>query len=117
MNFTVYFSVICPPEERTVSQYPAVRIYPVINTDNIGQIHNRNIPAITPIFIGECYGNMLQDVLPVFLHPQNEIVNNALLAPSPFLAAAATLDTDLVKKHILAPVMERIYALLVIIFL
>ena len=117
MNFTVYFSVICPPEEGTAGQYPAVRIYPVVNTDNIRQILYRNIPAITPFFIGERYGNMLQDVLPVFLYPRDEIVNNTLLSPSPFLAAAAALDTDLVKKHIPAPVMERIYALSAIIFL
>jgi hypothetical protein len=46
--------------------------------------------------MGERYGNVLQDVQSFLLHPRNNIFNHALLAPSPFLTTAATLDTGLV---------------------
>jgi hypothetical protein len=96
MNFAVYFAIFCLPEERAVGQCPAFRIYPVIDPDNPGQIFSGNVPARAPFFTGERYGNMLQDVLPVTIHPWDNIFNNAFLAPPPFLAASAALDTGLV---------------------
>ena len=38
MNFTVYPTVFCPEEERAVPQCPAIPIYPVVDTDNVGKI-------------------------------------------------------------------------------
>jgi hypothetical protein len=71
-------------------------IHPVVNPDDVRQIFSGNIPAIAPFFAGECERNMLQDILPVCLYPGYEIINNALLAPSPLLTAAAALGTGLV---------------------
>jgi hypothetical protein len=62
---------------------------------NFGQIPSGNIPAIAPSFVVERQGNMLQDILPVCLHPRYDIFNNALLAPPPLLTAAAALRTGL----------------------
>jgi len=73
-----------------------MRIYPVINTYDIRQIFWGNIPARASFSVGERYGNVLQDVLPVCLYPRDEIFNNTLLAPSPLLTAAAALGTGLV---------------------
>ena len=38
MNFTVNLPVLCPKEERAVPQCPAILIYPVVDTDNVGKI-------------------------------------------------------------------------------
>ncbi|MCX6692616.1 MAG: hypothetical protein NTW33_11375 [Methanoregula sp.] len=38
MNFTVNLPVVCPEEERAVPQCPAIPIYPVVDTDNVGKI-------------------------------------------------------------------------------
>jgi len=43
--------------------------------------------------------NMLQDVLPVFPYPWDDIFNNPFLAPAPLFAAAAALHTVLVSCH------------------
>ena len=38
MNSAVYLPVFCPEEERAVPQCPALLIYPVVDTDNVGKV-------------------------------------------------------------------------------
>jgi len=60
------------------------------------QILKFDIPPVMPLSVGKRYGNVLQNILAVLLYPRDEIVDNTLLTPSPFLATPSALSAVLV---------------------
>jgi len=61
------------------------------------QILKFDIPPVMPLSVGKRYGNVLQNILAVLLYPRDEIVDNTLLTPSPFLATPSALLAVLVR--------------------
>src|SRR5512136_2108152 len=99
MNPAVDLSVISPQEERAVRQCPAIRTCPVMNMCNSGGIAEGDIVPAAPSSALKCQGDVLQDILSFLAYPWDNIFNDALLSPPPFLAASATLDTCLFRNR------------------
>jgi hypothetical protein len=95
MDPAIYFPVTGTKEERTVLYRPALRIYPVIDPGNTGQVIRCEILSGAPLPSGTCDTNVREDIRAVVLYPGYEIFDNAFLAPPPLLAAPATLPAVL----------------------
>ena len=46
-------------EKRAVVQHPTARFYPIVDTGNLREILDRNIPAIAPCSVIQRYRNVL----------------------------------------------------------
>jgi len=88
-------SVLCPEEERAVPDLPAIHRDPVVDAGDIREIFKRNIPPVLFCAVGKPDPYVLQDIPAALRDPQDDIFDDALLAPPPLLAAPAALLTVL----------------------
>ncbi|MDD1695794.1 MAG: hypothetical protein LUQ54_02740 [Methanoregula sp.] len=99
MNFTIDFPVIGSGKKRTMRQYSAIRIYPIVNTDNISKVQKCETPSIAAFPVFKFQRNMLQNILAVGMNPRDDIFDNSPLPPSPLLATFTTLLAVLAGHH------------------
>ena len=100
MDPAVYFSVIPSFVERARVPLPPVRIDPVDDPVDPGQVIRSKAFCGFPGPAGKPDEDMAEDILPVHGNPWDKVVGNPLLVPSPFLAAFPALPAVLGHRYV-----------------
>lgn len=88
-----------PEEERAGAEFLPFRRDPVVDAGNLREIREGKIGAGGPLPVAEPDADMLQDIVPAARYPRDNILDNALLVPAPFLAAFPALEAVLFRCH------------------
>lgn len=91
MDPAVHFSIGPPVEERARGAFSSVRINPVVDPVNTGQVSIPKVRGSAMCPVGKADKHVCKDVLPVAGNPWYEIIDDPVLVPPPFFAAYSAL--------------------------
>lgn len=99
MNIAVHFPVFRFAVERAMVQYTAIRCYPIIDAEDIWQIIDPDLSPVAASSVHQRYRDKLEDIVTVCFYPRENIFDNSLLVPPPFLTTATALHAVLIWCH------------------